>query len=428
MSLPVSNTPRQKKLAIVLSGGGARGAYEAGVIHYIRTMLPPHIAKKRHVDILAGSSIGAINTCFMAATAHNLEFQGQQAYTIWNNLNQNNVYRRGVGSLTAFLMRSFFGIMRNIFSRGNKNLNQVQLNRIHFSGFLDTTPLPRLLHSIIPWRQIPVNIQNGHIKAVSLTTTNIHSGVIEHFIQKDNSIVYTGRHKAHYVNLDVRHTLASSAIPVLFPPVRIGNDYYCDGGLRLNTPMSPAIHMGAEKVLVIGLHHKSESAEAPQLPVVDLNPLYPSLGELMGNILKTVLVDRLEYDLAQLARINQIINACKEAFGSDFLEKLNGYMAEHGKGNEFGIRGLTQIEALGIFPSRDIRKVFFECVEQKNFLRQNTSYFERFLLKALDVDLMSGLDFLTFILFIPAYLKKLLELGFEDARANHNKLVSFFED
>src|SRR3990167_5295478 len=231
----------KKKLALVLSGGGARGAYEAGIIHYIRTKLPPAISRRINFDILCGSSVGAINVCFLGANAHNLEYQGKKAFDLWNDLTQENIYKRGVGPLTKFVSRTMTGVMRNFLSIRANDGSTDGVKKVFFRGLLDTSPLPYFLRKTIPWKQIALNIQNGSMKAMSITTTNVHTGKMELFIDKRPEIHYSGRHPAHFETLDVMHAMASAAIPIFFPAIRIRGNYYCDGGLRLNTPLSPAI-------------------------------------------------------------------------------------------------------------------------------------------------------------------------------------------
>lgn len=417
----------KKKLALVLSGGGARGAYEAGIIHYIRTRLPPSISRRINFDILCGSSVGAINICFLGATAHNLEYQGQKAFELWNDLKQENIYRRGVGPLTKFVGRTLSGVIRNFLRIRSQDGNDIAPKKVFFRGLLDTAPLPYFLRKAIPWKQIALNIQNGPLKAMSITTTNVHTGKMELFIDKRPEIHYSGRHAAHFETLDVIHAMASAAIPIFFPAICIRGNYYCDGGLRLNTPLSPAIQLGADRILVVGLHHKSERAEYKMEEAFDVCNIPPTMGEMIGQVLKTIFVDRLDYDLVQLNRINQIIGWAEEVYGPEFLDRVNAHLATKPDRTDVAARGLKRLEISAIFPSVDIRKVFAECVETGSLMRKGLTYFERILLGTLDVDFNRGLDFLTFLLFMPPYLKKLLELGFEDAKAHHDKLAAFFE-
>lgn len=421
-------TETKKKLALVLSGGGARGAYEGGIIHYIRTKLPTHISRKRHFDILCGSSVGAINTCFMAATSHNLDYQGKQAFEIWNQLEQKRIYRRGVGTLTRLMGRTITGFMSQLMGIKTRESEGGKVRRYHFKGLLDTSPFPFFLKDIIPWKQITLNVQRGLTLAVSVTATNVHTGKMELFIEKHPSITYTGRHRTHIVTIEARHAMASAAIPILFPTVRVGKNYYCDGGLRLNTPLSPAIQLGADKILVIGLHHVTERAEQGVDEPFTESILPPTMGEVIGKVLNSIFLDKLDYDLEQMERINKIIRWGEEAYGSDFLNKINQNLALKSKEQNLRPREFKKLQVMTIFPSADIRKIFAECVVDPKFLKRNLTAFERTLLKVLDVDIRYGNDFLSFILFVPAYLKKMIELGFEDAKAHHDELIAFFEE
>lgn len=412
------------KLALVLSGGGARGAYEAGIIHYIRTQLPKSKAI-RPFDILCGSSVGAINASFLAATSHNLEYQGKNVYHLWTQLNQDDIYKRGMGTLTRLAGLTLSGVFSNIFSR---DVDDLKKKRLYFRGFLDTSPFPVFLKKVIPWKQISLNIQNGITKALTVTGTNTSTGKMELFIEKHPSLDYSGRHLAHFTTIDARHAMASAAIPVLFPTVRVGRNYYCDGGLRLNTPLSPAVQLGADKVLVIGLHHISERAEQGAKEAFLDNDLPPTMGEVIGQVLKTIFVDRLDYDLEQLKRINNIIDWSEAIYGADYLSRVNQHLKDNNIREDIAKRGLKRLNVMSIFPSVDIRKIFSECVEGLAPMKKMMTSFEKALLKVLDVDLSHGQDFLSFILFAPTYMKKLVELGFEDAKSRHDDLISFFEE
>jgi len=417
---------QKSNLALVLSGGGARGAYEAGVIHYIRTMLPKEVGRKRRFDILCGSSVGALNTCLLASTAHDLLHQGHRIYEVWKHLKQEDVYKRDMLSFAKLLTQSFIGISKNIFSK-SPDEDILALNKKHFRGILNTAPLLPFLKQKVPWRQITVNIQNKLLKAVSVTATNVYTGKLELFVEKHPTVHYTGEYICHDIKLEYYHALASAALPLIFQSVRIHKNYYMDGGVRLNTPMSPAIQLGADKLLVVGLHHKKES---PEIAEGERRPLIyttepPSLGMMMGKILSALFLDRLDYDLQQMTRINRIVEWSEECFGQDFLDKLNQHLKGKNLLHDIGYRGLKKLTALTIYPSQDLRSLFGECIEGQHFFSKMLTGFERTLFKILDVDIHSGKDFLSFIIFHPMYMQKLLELGFEDARARHDELVEF---
>lgn len=419
----------KKNLALVLSGGGARGAYEAGVIHYIRTMLPQEISRERRFDTLCGSSVGAINVCFLASTSHDLQNQGNQLYQLWRDVKQDQVYRRDALSLLSFFSRSLYGVASSVMSRSSKR-DKNSRRKTHFKGLLNATPLIPFLKQHVKWRQISVNIQNGVTRAVSVTATNVNTGKLELFVEKHPEVCYTGLYHFHDTKLEYYHAMASAAIPLVFQPIRIGNFYYMDGGLRLNTPMSPAIQLGADRILAIGLHNREggpKEEDVCALPDLRLSQ-YPTLGQTLGKIFTAIFLDRLDYDIEQLERINRIVDWAEGCYGDDFLHRINTHLREKAITGDIASRGLKRLEALRIFPSKDLRDVFAECVEGTNFFAKKLTAFERTLLKILDVDIHSGKDFLSFIIFHPIYINRLLELGFEDARLHHDRLVQFLSD
>lgn len=410
------------KFGLVLSGGGARGAYEAGIIHYLRTMLPQATFRENDFGIICGSSVGAINACFMAATAHDLAYQGAQSYRIWKELGQHDLYKRDVLSLAKFLTNSIYHVTKNVFTRPLSAPERIR-QADHFKSLLNTGPLGPFLKRIIPWQQISVNVKNRVLGALSVTGTNIHTGRLELFVEKHRDIPYTGHYVFHDTKIEYVHAMASAAIPLVFPSVKISGNHYVDGGLRLNTPLSPAIQLGAEKILVVGPHHEDETVEAPQSKAA-LTP--PSLGLVLGRIMSTIFVDKLSYDIEQLTRINRLIEWGEGAFGADYVDKINRYLHDEGIRGDIANRGLKKLKVMKILPSVDPRDIFARCIEKSDFISKGLTSFERTLLKILDVDLDTGKDFLSFILFYPDYLKELLELGFQDARRSHDALVEFF--
>lgn len=418
---------KKTKLGLVLSGGGARGAYEAGVIHYIRTMLPKEVGEKRGFNILCGSSVGAINTCFIASTAHDLRYQGRHSYELWRRLQQSDIYQRDVWSFIKFLTHSAASISKNLLSK--KYGEEGHLAQHNFRGLLNTAPLVPFLKKNVSWQQISVNLKNRFIDAISITATNIATGKLELFIEKRADMPYTGRYLYHDTKIEVFHAVASAAIPLIFPAVRIKKNYYMDGGVRMNTPMSPAIQLGAEKILVIGIHHQKESPEYAEPETLheqySITGTEPSMGDMIGKILNSLFLDKLDYDIEQLNRINRIINWAEECYGADFVPKINDFLLEKRLKGDIASRGLKKLSVMKVFPSQDLREVFRESIEKTQFFKKNLTGLEKTLLKVLDVDLSTGKDFLSFIMFYPEYLHRLLELGFEDARSNHDKLVEF---
>lgn len=407
---------KTNKLGLVLSGGGARGAYEAGVLNYIRTMLPTK-SRTRNFDIQSGSSVGAINTCFMAATAHDLNFQAKQMWKLWEDIREENIYNRNFKALLEFLGKG----SKQLFFKFLKGPRQ---DSPHFPGFLDTTPFFPYIRDVMDWSQVSKNIQKGFVQAVSIVATNVFTGRTELFIEKNSKVSYYGDYTSHFTAIQPIHALASAAIPIVFPTILINGIAYTDGGLRLNTPISPAIHLGADKILVIGLNHRARPGE--EVPFHGVKGQPPALGQILGRVLNSVFLDKIQYDLEQLDRINRIIEWAELLYGENFLEDLNKMLVEKNIRGDIADRGVKKIKLLRIRPSQDIGEMFIECFAKNR--DHHFGSFEKFLIRVLDIDPASGNDFLSYIGFIPDYLQKLLSLGFEDARAKHNELKEFLED
>lgn len=407
-----------KKLALVLSGGGARGAYEAGIIHYIRTMIPERSGGHRNFDIQCGSSVGAINSSFMVATAHDLALQGKETWRLWSEIKANSIYRRDQTALFQFLIKSSRGLFSNILRR-----NPFGQGLAHFNGFLDTAPFLPFLEKAIPWSCITKNIESGIVQALSLTATNIFTGRLELFIEKHPQIEYTGDYVAHFEPITPVHAKASAAIPIIFPTVLINGIAYTDGGLRLNTPMSPAIQLGADALFVISLSHRAGIDE--KIPSHGTQGEYPSMGQVLGRVMNSVFLDRIQYDVEQLERINKIIDWNTELYGENYLKNLNQMVQKKRLRGDIASRGLKRLHVLRIRPSEDIGELFSDVFKRQS--QKQLSSFEKFLVRFLDVDPTAGVDLLSYIAFFPDYIKGLLELGFEDAKTMRDEIKDFLQ-
>ena len=233
---------------------------------------------------------------------------------------------------------------------------------------------------------------------------------------------YTGEYITHFTKIRAIHAKASAAMPLIFPTVPIDGIAYTDGGLRLNTPMSPAIQLGANALFVIGLHHR---AGVGQVPSHGTPGVPPSLGQVLGRVMNSIFLDRTQYDIEQLERINRVIDWSEKLYGENYLRDLNDMLLREGIRGGIANRGLKRLRVFRIRPSEDIGELFSDIFRRERDVRFTT--FENFLLRILDVDPSSGVDFLSYIAFIPAYLKRLLDLGFEDARRHRDKIVEFLE-
>jgi NTE family protein len=412
-----------KKLGLVLSAGGARGAYEAGVIHFIRTGLPKKYAA-RQFNIYSGTSVGAINTVGMVSLAADPLQQGEWLKRTWFSLKQNNIYRRDLSATTHFLSSTLGGVLRNFLT-----FNPFKLGLRkgpHFESFLDTAPLKRYLSKIISWKSVEENIRRGPVDAVAINVTNMTSGRNEIFLQKKPSCPYQGHYIVHQGPIEPLHVVASAAIPIIFPPEKIGQNYYADGGLRLFTPISPAIQLGADKVVVVG-SRKRVPPRKPYLGTSRPDHSTPTIPEQLGRLLNGFFLDRIEFDMEQLTRINTIIDTSEKIYGKNYLEKLNQQMKKDGCKTDIASRGLRKIEGIEIQPSEFVNKIFLDTFQRKGN-EFKLSALEKMLIRLLDIDPTSGSDLLSYLIFAPEYIRELFELGFQDAKGQKDGLMASLED
>src|SRR5687767_14895007 len=231
------------RIALVLAGGAARGAYEVGVVRYILEDVARALGRPVPLDIVCGTSVGAINACFIAATADE-EHRALRLVEHWSRLRVDHVVRIDPSHL--------FGMVRGLFGRPTSPRR---------GGILDPTGLGRVVAAGIDFRRIRQNLRAGLLEAVTVSTTHIATGHTAVFIERaDGTLPRWGREStivARAAELTAAHALASAAIPFLFPAVLLDGEYHCDGGLRQNVPLSPARRLGASAMVVISPKYES---------------------------------------------------------------------------------------------------------------------------------------------------------------------------
>jgi NTE family protein len=362
--------------------------------------------------------VGAIHACFLAANAHRPHRAGDRLARIWRRLSLGSLATLRTGELLRTPLRALGWFTPRALRRRDRPLP----DRIH--GLFETGPLEALVRRSIDWRQIGVNLAAGRLEAVSVAATEIATGRVVAFLQahdpaagwsEDASLV------SRKVELRVEHALASAAIPVLFPAVRVEDTYFADGGIRLNTPLAPALRLGADRVLVIPLRRGAgDDAEVPL--ATSRIASYPNPLFLYGKVLNALLLDHIETDLARMRVINGILERGERAFGPEFLERMNA-AARFERGHPF-----RKVYDVVVRPSRDLGVLAGELVSAPTRAARVPTWV-RLLQRALG---LAGepfeADLLSYLLFDRLYTEPLVQLGIEDARRQEEELLRFFTD
>jgi NTE family protein len=394
------------KAAIVLAGGGARGAYEAGVIRYLRDEVPG--GAEFHLPIVCGTSVGAIHAVFLAATADRPRDGARDLTEVWQQMRLGDVFHLGVRELLS--AKSRLG--------GAPDPRHPPLAR---GGLVDARPLEKLVRERIPWKNLRANIASGIVQGLTVSATQVATG---------RTVVFVDRHGgglpawtrdphvvAHPTHIGLAHTLASACIPFMFPAILVGGEYYCDGGLRQNTPLSPALRLGADRVLVIGAKHRRRAENHDREPgrVAE----FPSPLFLAGKVLNAFLLDRIDYDLERLEGYNALMDSLDQTCGPDVRARVR---------EQFGrLRGqpYRRVQALHIRPSRNIGGMAADVAASPEFGDRAHSLAARLTRRLAKSQLSREADFLSYFLFDGGFTGKLVEMGYEDARGRHDDLSRF---
>jgi NTE family protein len=398
----------------VLSGGGARGAYEAGVVAYLEQELGPEMGRQLPLDILCGTSIGALNACALAALADEPASRAGKVIDTWYQLECDSVLSFGVFDALR-LVRQSLGTHTGILQRHEERK----------AGLVDTKGLQRILLEQIPWRRIRWNLRRGLFEALSVGATNVGNGRTTVFIQRADGSVPEWVQDSSYVAvpalISARHALASAAIPLVFPPVRIGAHLYTDGGLRLNVPLSPGLRLGAERIVVISLRAETEHEHVqPANGGAAHEDAFPSAAFLVGKMLNAVLEESVEQDIDRLLRLNVVLEAGTKAYGPDFGRTMNGALQPGGH------LPLRQIRTMLIRPSRDIGALAAEYM--RDHFKPGSGMASRTLRALAERESGSDADFVSYLLFDGGFAEWLVDLGRRDARARRDEWVRFWSE
>jgi NTE family protein len=365
------------RCGLVLTGGGARSAYQVGVLKALAELLPPKA--RCPFPIITGTSAGAVSAAVLAAdplrfraAVHNLE-------RVWRGFHVDQVFR----SDTFTVLRSGLHWLLALVSAG--------LLARPPKSLLDNSPLRRLLARRVDFGRIAAAIHSGSIEAVSLSATGYSSAHSVAFFDAAPGVVPWERvlHSGERAELSLDHLMASLAVPFLFPPVRIKEQYFGDGAMRQLAPLSPAIHLGADRLLVIGVRAQADrGALAPAA-----TPASPTPGQIFGFMLDTLFNDQIQADLERLERVNQT------------AASLQG-------------GGFRHVEAMIISPSEDLRRI---AARHTADLPRSL----RTLMRTMGAYNANGTQLMSYLMFESSYTRELIQLGYNDAMARRSDLVPF---
>lgn len=384
-------------VAVVLPGGGARGAYEVGAL---ATFLPALQARGERVSIWCGTSVGAINAAALASLAHlPADQQARQAVALWEGLRKQDVIAPIVGGGGARMLLRLVG-------------HTLGLPGVGLASLLDPSPLAGSLERWIDWQRLERNLTTGRVDAVCVVATLLSTGKPVGFVAGDRDVPGHAGNEIRYVNARLRseHVRASAAIPVLFPTVEVtaprpARGHYTDGGTRLNSPIKPAVDLGADKVIVVGFE---PFGCAPEEPAAARGR--PSIADVAANVLDGLLVDQVAYDLRRVATIN-----------SFFVE--NHSTGPVGSPRTYRIaRGLAPYRPISyalVSPKRrgDIGRLA-ETTFQRRYggLRSMRGVDFAVMARTLGAAHRSRGELLSFLLFDEKFIAALIEMGKRDAR------------
>ena len=372
--------------ALVLTGGGARAAYQVGVLKGISKILPRSVYNP--FPIICGTSAGAINALSIAGRAGPFRLRTQKLERIWHELTPADVYRTdasGVIKNTFHLLASFvhsgYGIGKPI-------------------SLLDNSPLRQMMENYVKFDYLDTAINNGELEAIAITAMSYASGKSVTFFQGQDQIPAwnRSRRRGEKIAINIDQLMASTAIPGLFPAVKINGDYFGDGAVRQLKPISPALHMGATKLLIIGVSDNPTHSQRP----VKLEHS-PSTAQIVGHMFNSAFIDAVESDLETLQSINRLANALPQSL----REKNN-------------ITDLNPVDVLAISPTESIDSIAQEHLHElprslRLFLRLTGATAQG-----------GGSSAASYLLFEPGFCRKLIDLGMRDALAKEEEIRQFF--
>jgi len=378
----------EKRTGLVLTGGGARAAYQVGVLKMIAEAMPRRANSP--FPIICGTSAGALNAAALAANANNFRKGVQYLTNTWKGFHANHIYRTDVVGVFNNSMLWLAGIL----------FSAIGINRLNQVSLLDNSPLVELLEDMVPYEKIQENIDAGLLHALSITTSGYGSGQSVTFYQGLKQLIpwrRTGR-VGTPTRIEIKHLLASAALPFIFPAILINREYFGDGSMRQIAPISPALHLGATRVLIIGVTMNGFAEHTPRSDIND----YPSLASIAGHALNSIFLDSMEVDLERLKKINDLVAIMPE----EMRKRAN----------------LRHVDVLVVSPSQPLEKIAERYAAEMPWTI-------RLLLRLIGARprQQGGGILLSYLLSESKYTRALIDLGYQDALKRQDEIMRFLD-
>ncbi len=376
----------EQRAALILTGGGARAAYQVGVLKAIAEFLPRRA--RCPFPIICGTSSGALNAATLAVNAGNFSMGVQYLVNTWRNFHANQIYRTDVIGVFNNSMLWIAGVILNIFG----------INKLTRVSLLDNSPLVKLLEEILPCEKIQESIDAGLLHALAITASGYGSGQSVTFYQGVRQLV-PWRRKGRIgipAQIEIRHLLASSALPFIFPATLINREYFGDGSMRQTAPISPALHLGATRVLIIGVSTNGNDEHGNRAGIGE----YPSLASIAGHALNSIFLDSMEADLERLKKINDLVAIMPEE------------MRERAE--------IRHVDAFIILPSQPIEKIADRHAAE-------LPWTIRLLLRLIGTMHQRGGTLLSYLMSEKNFCRALIDLGYQDAVNRRDEIMAFLD-